>query len=108
MVFALFKRQAVLWAVSRIVNGTVLGVMHALELDTSKGRAIPPLVPQLLHWQPGAILLACILGVVEHHRLREGVLLGNLGISTAQFGMIVMLSSISFETTFALAMRVVI
>lgn len=105
MIFALIQRQAMLWAVSRVVNGTLL-VFQGLA--TSKETAVAPLVPQLLHWQPGAILLACVLGVVEHYRLREGVLLGNLGISTAQFATIVLLSSVTFETAFALAMRVVI
>jgi hypothetical protein len=105
MIFALIQRQAMLWAVSRVVNGTLL-VFQGLA--TSKETAVAPLVPQLLHWQPVAILLACVLGVVEHYRLREGALLGNLGISTAQFATIVLLSSVTFETAFALAMRVVI
>jgi hypothetical protein len=96
----------VLWAVSRVVNGILLVVMHGSEPATSTGRVVQPLAPLLIHWQPGAILLACILGVVEHYRLRERVLLGNLGISTAQFLTIVLLSSVAFETAFTLAMRV--
>jgi hypothetical protein len=107
MVFALIQRQAMLWAVSRIVNGILLGLMRGSELSASTGKVVAPLVLQLLHWQPSAILLACVLGVIEHYRLREGVLLGNLGISTAQFVMTVLVSSVAFETTFVLAMHVV-
>jgi uncharacterized membrane protein YdcZ (DUF606 family) len=105
MIYALIERQAMLWAVSRVVNGILL-VVQGSDTTTAKQSAIAPLVPQLLHWQPGTILLACILGVVEHFRLRERVLLGNLGISTAQFLTIVLLSSVAFETAFTLAMRV--
>jgi hypothetical protein len=41
---------------------------------------------------------------VERRRNREDILLGNLGISDAQFGATIVISTVAFESMFALAL----
>jgi hypothetical protein len=104
MLLALVQRQAVLWAASRVVSGVVTAIAVAADSGTVRGGLVAPLVPRLAHVQLGAIVLACALGLVERRRNREDILLGNLGISDARFGATIVISSVAFESMFALAL----